>query len=142
MPQLWDNDLLQFARLIAETEALGGWCYDSAGIPLCHELEEAMDLSSDEINQLVDRAQKVWDEAKEDSFRDKYKLSVVVTKLEAAEGAYWYYSDHHMGQGSPEYQCLCAIEEVFTPGRLDRFPKSAGGKAIYRHMMWRAERRS
>ena len=57
---LWLNDELQFARLIAEVEANGGFSPE-----MMHELRDSMDLEFNEITLLIDRAQKRWDDAKE-----------------------------------------------------------------------------
>lgn len=52
---LWDNDLIQFARLICEIEATEGISLDVAA---------SMDLSESDLNELVDRANLVWENAK------------------------------------------------------------------------------
>jgi hypothetical protein len=31
-------------------------------------------------------------------------------------GSYWFFSDHHGGQNSPEYRACCALATVFRPG--------------------------
>jgi len=48
----WDNDLIQFARLIAELEGCGGFCNRKVKKELC----ENMDLTKDELFQIVERA--------------------------------------------------------------------------------------
>jgi len=55
----WANDGIQFARLIAELEATGRMHGE-----LVSDLMRSMDLTSDEIYQIVERAQQVWDEIK------------------------------------------------------------------------------
>jgi hypothetical protein len=55
----WDNNLIQFARLIAEAEIAGGFTEQ-----LVQDLCIAMDLEKDDIWNLLDRAQKQWDDAK------------------------------------------------------------------------------
>lgn len=56
---LWKNDKVQFARLLCEIMA-------NCDIKkkdfkaLC----ESMDLSADEVNSLLDRADKVWEDTK------------------------------------------------------------------------------
>jgi len=56
----WENDHLQFARLLGEMVA----CVD-----LTHDqlmaLSESMDLPIEEIHNLMDRAQNAWDDVKE-----------------------------------------------------------------------------
>jgi hypothetical protein len=59
--QNWENDSIQFPRLIAELEAAGGLQYDK----LLGELSESMDLTVNEISEIVDRAQKAWETIKE-----------------------------------------------------------------------------
>lgn len=54
---LWDDDLIQFARLLAEIAAT----HDGLDIQtLC----ESMDLEPSDINELFDRADAVWERAK------------------------------------------------------------------------------
>jgi hypothetical protein len=31
--------------------------------------------------------------------------------------SYWFFSDYHGGQWSAEYRALCALGEIFDPGR-------------------------
>lgn len=50
----WANDHLQFARLIAELES-------TLGFPVTDALCEAMDLSKDEVREIIGRAQQTWD---------------------------------------------------------------------------------
>lgn len=53
----WENDEIQFPRLLAEIVAT----QDSLDIDaLC----ESMDLEPDEVDELFNRAQKRWDEIK------------------------------------------------------------------------------
>lgn len=53
----WENDEVQFARLLCEIAA----CQDN----LDHQaLCEAMDIDVDDLNALFDRAHKTWEEAK------------------------------------------------------------------------------
>lgn len=56
----WNNNEIQFPRLIAELEAAGA--FTSQG--LIQTLTEEMDLTEAEILELVDRAQTKWDEIK------------------------------------------------------------------------------
>ena len=55
---LWKNDHVQFARLLSEIYAV---CPLEFG-----DLADSMDLSVDHIRELFDRAEKVWEEAKEE----------------------------------------------------------------------------
>jgi hypothetical protein len=56
----WNNNLIQFARLIAEIEAAGGFTEQ-----LVQDLCASMDLEKNQVMELVDRAQKLWDENKD-----------------------------------------------------------------------------
>lgn len=56
--QLWDDDLIQFARLLCEINATHSEIDVAA---LC----ESMDLEYDDIDTLFDRAHVVWEQAKE-----------------------------------------------------------------------------
>lgn len=58
-PSLWDMDVIQFARLIAEMGAIG--IPDS--LENWEALRENMDLSKDELYSLFERAQLRWDAA-------------------------------------------------------------------------------
>ena len=60
MKDLWKNNKIQFARLIAELEAAGAFTGE-----ICAELCQEMDLTMDDLDELVDRAQLEWDKAKE-----------------------------------------------------------------------------
>jgi hypothetical protein len=55
----WENNAIQFPRLIAELEALGVF---SLGV--IKGLSEEMDLTVNEICNLIDRAQSEWDAIK------------------------------------------------------------------------------
>ena len=55
--ELWNNDLIQFARLLREIYA--HWW------PPMKELESNMDLTREQINGLFDRAEKVWEASKQ-----------------------------------------------------------------------------
>ena len=52
----WMNDDIQFPRLIMELEAA-----EVFTPKVLAELENSMDLNSDEIMEIVDRAQETWD---------------------------------------------------------------------------------
>lgn len=56
---LWNNDLIQFARLLAEISAT----QDHLDLPA---LAESMDLELAEVNVIFDRADAVWEAAKLD----------------------------------------------------------------------------
>lgn len=58
--QLWNNNLIQFARLIAEISAT----QDHLDLPA---LAESMDLEVADVNTLFDRANEVWEASKTDS---------------------------------------------------------------------------
>lgn len=57
---LWNDDLIQFARLIAEMEAFGVF----EGLDNWHGLFESMDLDEEAICELIDRAQAVFEKSK------------------------------------------------------------------------------
>lgn len=58
---LWDNNLIQFARLLCEI---------NANIDISTRdwnlLEQSMDLSTDDLNELFDRAHEVWENSKKE----------------------------------------------------------------------------
>lgn len=56
----WNNNELQFARLIAELEAAGAFTET-----VMQDLCISMDLEKNEVTELIDRAQKHWDEMKD-----------------------------------------------------------------------------
>ena len=56
----WDNNYVQFARLIAEINATVDIKEED-----WKELCESMDLQEDEVNQLFDRALQVFEQSKE-----------------------------------------------------------------------------
>jgi hypothetical protein len=55
----WNNNELQFARLIAELEAAGAFT-----VAVMQDLCVSMDLEKNEVTELIDRAQNHWDEMK------------------------------------------------------------------------------
>ena len=61
-PALWDDDRVQFARLLCELVA--NWFDDMSAGDVIKSTAESMDLSVGEVNELFDRAEKVWEEAK------------------------------------------------------------------------------
>jgi hypothetical protein len=56
----WENNAIQFPRLIAELEASGAFTQE-----ICATLCESMDLDMDDLDNLVTRAQDIWEEIKE-----------------------------------------------------------------------------
>jgi len=56
----WADNTLQFARLIAELEAVG-----AITLSVMQDLCTSMDLETNQVNELIDRAQKYWEEQKE-----------------------------------------------------------------------------
>lgn len=52
---LWDDDNIQFPRLLAEISSC------SLLDEVFEELEEMMDLTTDDLNELFDRACVAWD---------------------------------------------------------------------------------
>jgi len=60
MKPLWDDDLIQFARLLCEINA-NIRSTPKEWMALC----ESMDLSLDQVEALFDRASLVWETAKE-----------------------------------------------------------------------------
>lgn len=56
-PTLWDNNEIQFARLLCELVAT---CDDLKLRDCC----ESMDITQDELNELYDRAHTVWEASK------------------------------------------------------------------------------
>lgn len=59
----WENDAIQFARLIAEMEAAGYFASDSRRLE--RKLVASMDLEPGQLAELVERAQGVWDDIKD-----------------------------------------------------------------------------
>lgn len=57
----WNNNLVQFARLLCEIEQAGG-ITDS----VMQTLQTEMDLHEADICTLLERAQTVWDNAKKE----------------------------------------------------------------------------
>lgn len=55
----WEDDKLQFARLISEIQSVGG--FDAE---LIHALAESMDLKITDIHELMERAEAVFEEEK------------------------------------------------------------------------------
>lgn len=49
-----------------------------------------------------------------------------VDKFDKVSAAYWWFVDHHGGQWSPEYECLCVLGQVYTPGVCESQPEGTG----------------
>jgi hypothetical protein len=60
LPISWHNTYLQFARLIAEIEAAGGFCDE-----MLSRLEESMDLDRRDIDEVIEAAVETFDKAKD-----------------------------------------------------------------------------
>lgn len=60
----WYNDSLQFPRLIVEIRATQDLDFQA----LC----ESMDLEEDDLDELFDRADRAWEGAKAQAFREEY----------------------------------------------------------------------
>jgi len=58
--ELWNDNKIQFARLLSEIQAAGGFTEE-----LLADLRVSMDLSDAEIFEVVGRADKVFEESKE-----------------------------------------------------------------------------
>jgi hypothetical protein len=61
----WDNNAIQFPRLIAELEVLG--VFDLKQVDnqrVIDSLATSMDLDPSEVYEIVDRAQVEWDQIK------------------------------------------------------------------------------
>lgn len=64
----WDNNEVQFARLLCEiVSTLDEGQTKDLIIDLCR----SMDLGPDEVNQLFDRAEEVWEGAKYEVAQDR-----------------------------------------------------------------------
>ena len=55
----WQNDAIQFPRLIAELEAAGAFTS-----PVLKSVAASMDLKTGDVVALIDRAQGTWDDIK------------------------------------------------------------------------------
>ncbi len=55
---IWDNDDIQFARLLAEIKAVG------LSPEQMNELSTSMSLTKDEIHELLDRAEEKFEQIK------------------------------------------------------------------------------
>tara|TARA_R100000234_G_scaffold114746_1_gene90127 strand:+ start:120 stop:320 length:201 start_codon:yes stop_codon:yes gene_type:complete len=64
----WNNDLIQFARLICEINATQPQPFGNLD---CAALCSEMDLEQDEVNELFERAHEVWEDFKENGFHDE-----------------------------------------------------------------------
>lgn len=57
--RVWSNDRIQFPRLLAELRAVGLTREQYAG------LEASMDLQAEQIDELLERAEAIWQARKE-----------------------------------------------------------------------------
>ena len=55
----WNNDEIQFARLISELQAAGAFTKE-----VVSDLEDSMDLDADDIFEIVERADETFEDAK------------------------------------------------------------------------------
>ncbi|WP_433206900.1 hypothetical protein ACQP1G_20890 [Nocardia sp. CA-107356] len=55
---MWTNNLVQFARLVAELEAAGAFTEEIMGC-----VAASMDVTSQDVIELKDRAVRIWQEA-------------------------------------------------------------------------------
>jgi hypothetical protein len=62
VPAIWYNNEIQFARLLCELVAV---CDDMHLRDCC----ESMDLTQDQLQELYDRANDVWEKSKQDNCR-------------------------------------------------------------------------
>ena len=54
-------------------------------------------------------------------------------------GAYWFATDYHSGQWSPEYALLCAIGETYSPGRCCCGPeKDSAEQETYEALLYKS----
>ena len=56
----WLDNEIQFPRLIAELEAAGAFTNE-----VLRDVADSMDLRTEDVCSLIDRAQKEWDKIKE-----------------------------------------------------------------------------
>lgn len=64
-PQVnWENDAIQFARLLAEMKAAGYFGRDSRRLE--RALCDSMDINSGQFAELIDRAEDVWNSVQDD----------------------------------------------------------------------------
>lgn len=114
----WANNELQFARLIAEIEAAGGFTEQ-----LVQDLCVSMDLEKNQVTALIDRAQKHWDEAKnmptveelhaEGDMTDKYPAG----RNNEDEEQIWEWKDRtfsvYISSGEGEVPPGAVVSEIF-----------------------------
>lgn len=58
----WLDNSIQFPRLIAELEIVGAFTDE-----VIRDLRQSMDLSGNEIFEIIDRAQSEWDKIKQNT---------------------------------------------------------------------------
>ena len=64
----WDNNTIQFPRLIAELQMAGAFTTE-----VMEALKDSMDLQESDIDELIARAEVLWDKIKEDTQREVKK---------------------------------------------------------------------
>lgn len=108
---LWDNDLLQFARLLCELVAT----QDNLNLIA---VAEEMDVERSDVTELLERAHKVWEDAKTQIFRtsDGYTFRKV--------GDVW--TDGDMVFTSRPEETIDSEEET-DPGHLQNREMDYGG---------------
>lgn len=96
--QKWENNAIQFPRLLAEISAT-----QELDIPA---LSEAMDLSIDDVNELLDRADRAWEDAKAGDPGLEVSASTLRVLLSYAEPALEKECDElgKAGQAASEYR--------------------------------------
>lgn len=103
-------------------------------------VQQALDLgiNSENLREWIDAAAALdWVEiyiaTKEDS-EERGEIADV------AEAAYWYASEWHGGQASPEYALLCAVSRLYTPGPCMRTcPDDGASFEIYGTLVFSTE---
>jgi hypothetical protein len=55
----WNNDAIQFPRFIAEAEAAGAFTNE-----VIKEMRDSMDLNLQQLLEILERAQRTWDNIK------------------------------------------------------------------------------
>jgi hypothetical protein len=81
-----------------------------------HRTLEAIERLAQEIQNTNTTDERVWSIGETSGVC----LSTLIT------GAYWFFADYHDGQWSEEYKCLCALGQVFKPGRSSFCPEEEG----------------
>lgn len=66
MTTTWNDDAIQFPRLLAEIRAVG------LSLQQYEALTDSMDLGFDEINEVLERAESAWERIKDHTDADGY----------------------------------------------------------------------